>query len=79
MFKTNLLVGGLVMLLGGIALWIYGYNLEPTFGEAVSNIFDGDFTDKRNLLMFGGIVLAVLGGASLAGGVLGGGRNLRAA
>jgi hypothetical protein len=79
MRTTGFLTFGLVMLLGGIALWIFGYNLEPTVGEAISNVFDGDFTDKRNLLMFAGAALAVVGAASLVGGAVTGGGKLRSA
>jgi len=64
----NLNVVGLVLLLGGVGLAIYGYTLEPTFGEAIGNVFDGKFTEKRNLLMIVGIVLAVVGGVALGVG-----------
>ena len=79
MLTTNMFIAGVVLLLAGIALWVYGYNLEPTVGEAISNVFDGDFTDKRNLLMFGGGALAVVGAASLVGGLVTGGGRLRSA
>jgi hypothetical protein len=65
MRKRNLSLIGVVLLIGGIGLAIYGYTLEPTFGEAVTNIFDGDFTQRRNLLMLVGIGCAVLGGVAL--------------
>jgi hypothetical protein len=78
MRKMSLLMFGVVMLLAGIALAIYGYYLEPTVGEAFGNIFDGEFTDKRNILMLIGLALAVAGGASLAGSALSG-RSVRSA
>jgi hypothetical protein len=78
MRKTTLLTFGVLMLLAGIALAIYGYYLEPTVGEALGNIFDGDFTDKRNIIMLIGLGLAVAGGASVAGGALSG-RSVRSA
>lgn len=70
MRMTNLMIAGTVMLLAGIALALYGYYLQPTAGEAFSNIFNGDFTDKRNLFIGGGLVLAALGGISLAGAAM---------
>lgn len=63
---------GVVLLLVGIALLIYGFNMEPTVGEAIGNVFDGDFTDKRNVLKFVGLALAVTGGVILAGGAISG-------
>lgn len=79
MLKTNILVSGVVLLLAGIALWAYGYNLDPTVGEAISNVFNGEFTDKRNILMFAGGALAVVGAATLVGGTFTGGGRLRSA
>ncbi|CAG0964438.1 hypothetical protein PLCT2_00949 [Planctomycetaceae bacterium] len=79
MLKTNVLIFGVVLLLSGVALWAYGYNLEPTVGEAISNVFDGDFTDKRNILMFAGGALAVVGAGTLVGGAFTGGGRLRSA
>jgi hypothetical protein len=78
MRKTTMLAFGVVMLLCGIALAIYGYYLEPTVGEALGNIFDGEFTDKRNILMLIGLGLAAAGGASLAGAAITG-RSVRSA
>jgi hypothetical protein len=78
MRTTSLLTFGVILLLSGIALAIYGYYLEPTVGEAIGDVFDGDFTDKRNILMLIGLGLAVAGGASLAGGALSG-RSVRSA
>jgi hypothetical protein len=76
--RMSLLGGGIVMLLTGIALWVYGYNVEPTTGQAIGNIFSGDFTDKRNAFMLAGLIIAGLGGASLFGGALTGARTVRA-
>lgn len=72
MLKTNLMVMAIVVLLAGIGLWVYGYNLEPTTGDAIDNVFTGDFTDKRNVLMFSGVAIAVVGGAGVAGAAISG-------
>jgi len=76
--RIGLLGGGVVMLLIGIALWVYGYNVEPTAGEAIGNIFSGDFTDKRNAFMIVGLIVAAVGGAGLLGGGLTRARSVRA-
>ena len=76
--RMSLLAGGVAMLLIGIALWVYGYNVEPTTGEAIGNIFSGNFTDKRNGFMLVGVIVGAVGGASVVGGALSGGRTGRA-
>jgi hypothetical protein len=76
--RFSLLGGGLVMLLTGITLWVYGYNVEPTAGQAIGNIFSGSFTDKRNAFMLAGLIVAAVGGAGLLGGAVTGGRIARA-
>ena len=68
--RMSLLGGGVLMLLAGIALWVYGYNVEPTAGEAIGNIFSGNFTDKRNAFMLVGGIVAAVGGAGVLGGGL---------
>lgn len=76
--RMSLLGGGVLMLLTGIALWVYGYNVEPTAGEAIGNIFSGDFTDKRNAFMLAGGMVAAVGGAGVLGGGLTRARAVRA-
>lgn len=76
--RTTLLGSGVAMLVIGIALWVYWYNVEPTAGQAIGNIFSGNFTDKRNAFMIVGIILAAVGGAGLLGGVWTGTRTGRA-
>ena len=68
--RMGLFGGGIVMLLTGIALWVYGYNVEATTGQAIGNIFSGNFTDKRNAFMIAGVIVGAVGGASVLGGVL---------
>jgi hypothetical protein len=75
--RTSLLGGGVMMLLIGIAIGVYGYYVEPTAGQAIGNIFSGNFTDKRNAFMFVGLIVAAAGGAGVLVGVLTGTRGLR--
>ena len=76
--RRSLFAGGVLMLLTGIALWVYGYNVEPTAGEAIGNLFSGNFTDKRNAFMLVGGIIAAVGGAGVLGGVLTRAGTLRA-
>lgn len=75
MRTPTLVVSGIVLLLAGIALVIWSYEMEPTVGQAIENVFDGEFTDKRNILKFSGIALCVLGGLSIAGGAFSRGKS----
>jgi len=70
--RTSLFGGGIAMLLVGAALWLYGYNVEATTGQAIGNIFSGNFTDRRNAFMLVGMLLAAIGGAGVLGGFLSG-------
>ena len=76
--RMSLLGGGVLVLLIGIALWVYGYNVEPTAGQAIGNIFSGNFTDRRNAFMFVGLIVGAAGGASVLGGAFSGTRAARA-
>jgi hypothetical protein len=76
--RMSLLGGGVAVLLTGIALWVYGYNVEPTAGQAIGNIFSGNFTDRRNAFMLVGMILGAVGGASVLGGVFTGAGTVRA-
>jgi hypothetical protein len=76
--RMSLFGGGIMILLTGIALWVYGYNVEPTAGQAIGNIFSGNFTDKRNGLMLAGLIIAAVGGAGVFGGAVTGTRTGRA-
>jgi uncharacterized protein (DUF697 family) len=78
MKMMGLSLAGVALLLVGVAMAIYGFNIKPTVGEAIGNVFDGDFTDKRNVLKFVGLALAVTGGVILAGGAFSRMRNRNA-
>lgn len=76
--RMSLFGGGIAILLIGIALWVYGYNVEPTAGQAIGNIFSGNFTDRRNGFMLAGLILGAVGGAGVLGGALSRSRAVRA-
>lgn len=76
--RMSLWGAGVVMLLAGIVLWIYGYKVEPTTGQAIGNFFSGNFTDRRNAFMLAGMIIGAVGGAGLLGGFLSGSRAMRA-
>jgi hypothetical protein len=67
--RNGLFITAAILLAVGISLWVYGANLNPSVGEAVTNVFDGEFSDKRDIFMYSGIGLTVLGGVSLLAGV----------
>jgi Protein of unknown function (DUF3185) len=51
----------LALLLGGIALMIYGINATNSFSSDVSRFFTGSPTDKAIWMLIGGIVAAGVG------------------
>jgi uncharacterized protein DUF3185 len=51
----------LALLVGGVALIIYGINATNSFSSDVSRFFSGSPTDKAIWLLIGGIVAAVVG------------------
>lgn len=58
-------VGGLVLLVIGVTLLIFGYNASQSMGERVVEEFTGHFTDRTTWYLIGGIA-ATVGGAALA-------------
>lgn len=52
---------GIVLLLGGIALLIFGMNASHSVADQVSNTFTGKFTQDTMWYIIGGIVVGVLG------------------
>ena len=58
----------LAMLIGGIALIIFGLNASDSIGSDVSRFFTGNPTDKTIWLLLGGIVAAAIGAAGLMRG-----------
>jgi hypothetical protein len=54
----------LALLIGGVALMIYGINATNSFGSDVSRFFTGSPTNKAIWMFLGGMVAAVIGLAS---------------
>ena len=51
----------LALLIGGVALMIYGINATNSFGSDVSKFFTGSPTNKAIWMLIGGAVAAVIG------------------
>jgi uncharacterized membrane protein YidH (DUF202 family) len=49
------------LLVGGIALMIFGINATNSFSSDVSRFFTGSPTDKAVWMLIGGIVVAMVG------------------
>ena len=58
-------VVGIALLVAGIALLIWGYNMSGAFDSRVSRVFTGSPTDKAMWTMIGGAVLAAAGAVQL--------------
>lgn len=58
----------LALLIGGIALIIYGLNASDSIGSDVSRFFTGNPTDKTMWLLIGGTIATAIGGVGLARG-----------
>src|SRR5262249_27002094 len=56
---------GIALLVAGIILLVWGYNMSGAFDSKVSRVFTGSPTDKAMWTMIGGAVLAVAGAAQL--------------
>jgi hypothetical protein len=57
----NKIIISLTLLIGGIALMIYGITATHSFGSEVSRFFTGSPTDKAIWMLIGGTVAAVIG------------------
>jgi uncharacterized membrane protein YidH (DUF202 family) len=55
----------IALLVAGIALLIWGYNMSEAFDSQVSRVFSGSPTDKAMWTMTGGAVLAAVGAFQL--------------
>jgi predicted metal-binding membrane protein len=53
------------MLVAGIVLLIWGFNMSEAFESKVSRVFTGSPTDKAMWAIIGGAVLAVAGAFQL--------------
>ena len=59
---------GLILLVAGVVLLIFGLNASDSPVEAVSEGLTGKYTDKTMWYIVGGLISAVLGGAMLVVG-----------
>jgi uncharacterized membrane protein YidH (DUF202 family) len=64
MFKTI----SLALLVGGVALAIYGISASQSFASDTSRFFTGSPTNKAIWMLIGGAVLSVVGLAGLLRG-----------
>ena len=51
----------LALLIGGVAVMIYGISTTNAFGSEVSRFFTGSPTDKAVWMLIGGTVAAIVG------------------
>jgi hypothetical protein len=68
-------ITGLILLVVGIVLFIFGLNATHAFNDSVNEAFTGRYTDKTMWYIVGGIALALAGGGMA---FFGGGRARRA-
>ena len=54
-------IGGIVLLVVGVILFIIGMNASDSLADRFSNFFTGHFTDATVWYIIGGVALAVLG------------------
>ena len=52
---------GLMIVMAGVLLMIYGLNASDSFYSQVSRLFSGEPTDKSIWLMVGGVFAVVVG------------------
>ena len=52
----------LILLVGGIALLIYGISASDSVGSSFSRLFTGAPTDRTIWLLLGGLAAAIIGG-----------------
>ena len=52
---------GVVLLVAGVALLIFGMNASHSVADQLSNTFTGRFTDHTTWYIIGGIVMGIAG------------------
>ncbi|AOE49558.1 DUF3185 family protein [Kangiella sediminilitoris] len=57
----NKKIFGVVLLVVGIALFFWGYNMSQSIGEEVRETLTGSFSDKATWLMIGGGAVGLIG------------------
>jgi len=58
----------LAVLVGGVALLIFGIGASNSLGSDISRFFTGSPTDKAIWMLIGGVVLSIVGLAGLLRG-----------
>jgi hypothetical protein len=61
-------MGGIVLLVAGVVLFMVGMNAKDSFADQWSKFFTGHFTDTTVWYFIGGVAAAVVGLVMLAGG-----------
>ncbi len=56
----------LLLLVGGVALLIYGFNRTDGFVDQFKEFFTGNFSDQTVWMIIGGAVLSIIGLGGLA-------------
>jgi uncharacterized membrane protein len=62
---------GIVLLVAGVALLVFGLNASHSVADRVSNTFTGRFTEATTWYIIGGIAAGVIGLIILIGGARG--------
>jgi Protein of unknown function (DUF3185) len=52
---------GIVLLIVGIVLFIFGMNASHSFADQAKNTFTGRFTQETSWYIFGGLALGLVG------------------
>ena len=52
---------GMLLLVGGVILFVVGMNASDSFADQWSEFFTGNFTDSTMLYIIGGIAAAAIG------------------
>ena len=58
---SNQRIAGLVLLVVGVAVLIYGINASDSFADRMSDFFTGHFTEATSWYIIGGAVSGLLG------------------
>jgi len=65
MAKKNINAAGIILLVIGIGLLIWGLNLYDAFGNKLSRVLTGTSTNETMLFLISGAVCAVMGAAMI--------------
>ena len=65
---TSQRIAGVILLVVGVALFLYGMNASESVADQVSEFFTGNFSDTTVWYIVGGIASAVTGALLLLAG-----------